>query len=96
MHVVYEFTGKNLPLNKLQKAVELSEERYCGVSTMYKKVMEHTSEISDCGYEVKLIRFNAIAQPIYEMGLEFEYSIRIMTDDERNRFLQLEAEAWKG
>lgn len=45
MHVVYEFTGKNLPLDKLQKAVELSEERYCGVSAVYKKVMELTSEI---------------------------------------------------
>jgi len=39
---------------------------------------------------------NSIAQPIYEMGLEFEHSIRIMTDDERNKFLQLEAEAWRG
>ncbi len=45
MHVVYEFTGKNLPLDKLQKAVELSEDRYCGVSALYKKVMELTSEI---------------------------------------------------
>jgi putative redox protein len=45
MHMVYEFTGKNLPLDKLQKAVELSEERYCGVSAVYKKVMELTSEI---------------------------------------------------
>ncbi len=45
MHVVYEFTGKNLPLDKLQKAVELSEERYCGVSAVYKKAMEMTSEI---------------------------------------------------
>jgi len=45
MHVVYEFTGKNLPLDKLQKAVELSEERYCGVSAVYKKALELTSEI---------------------------------------------------
>jgi putative redox protein len=45
MHVVYEFTGKNLPMDKLKKAVELSEERYCGVSAVYKKVMELTSEI---------------------------------------------------
>ncbi len=45
MHVIYEFTGKNLPLEKLQKAVNLSEERYCGVSAVYKKVMEVTSEI---------------------------------------------------
>lgn len=45
MHVIYEFTGKNLPLDKLQKAVTLSEERYCGVSAVYKKVIELTSEI---------------------------------------------------
>jgi len=25
-----------------------------------------------------------------------EHSIRTMTDDERNKFLQLEAEAWRG
>jgi len=45
IHVVYKFTGKNLPLDKLQKAVNLSEERYCGVSAVYKRVMELTSEI---------------------------------------------------
>ncbi|HDR50789.1 MAG TPA: DUF59 domain-containing protein [Mariniphaga anaerophila] len=42
------------------------------------------------------VLINSIAQPIYDMGLEFEHSIRIMTDEEKNRFLQLEAEAWKG
>lgn len=45
MHVVYEFTGKNLPMDKLKKAIELSEERYCGVTAVYKKVIELTSEI---------------------------------------------------
>lgn len=45
MHVIYEFKGKNLPMNKLQKAVNLSEERYCGVSALYKKVIPVTSEI---------------------------------------------------
>ncbi|NOZ47149.1 MAG: OsmC family protein [Chlorobi bacterium] len=45
MHVVYEFTGKNLPMDKLEKAVSLSEERYCGVSATYRKAMELTSEI---------------------------------------------------
>jgi putative redox protein len=45
MHVIYEFAGKNLPVDKLKKAVELSEERYCGVTAVYKKVMELTSEI---------------------------------------------------
>jgi putative redox protein len=45
LHVVYEFTGKDLPLDKIQKAVSLSEERYCGVSAAYRKAMEITSEI---------------------------------------------------
>ncbi|WP_347841020.1 OsmC family protein [uncultured Draconibacterium sp.] len=45
MNVIYEFKGSDLPLEKLKKAVSLSEERYCGVSAMYKKVIELTSEI---------------------------------------------------
>lgn len=45
MHVIYEFKGKDLPMDKLQKAVDLSQERYCGVSAVYKKAMEVTSEI---------------------------------------------------
>jgi len=45
MHVIYEVEGENLPLDKIQKAVSLSEERYCGVSVVYKKAMEITSEI---------------------------------------------------
>ncbi|NQU88592.1 MAG: OsmC family protein [Mariniphaga sp.] len=45
MHVIYEFTGTGLPLEKLEKAVSLSEERYCGVSALYKKVIPITSEI---------------------------------------------------
>ena len=45
MHVIYEFKGNELPVEKLKKAVSLSEERYCGVSAMYKKVIELSSEI---------------------------------------------------
>lgn len=45
MHVVYEFKGKDLPMDKLEKAVSLSEERYCGVSAMYRKAIGITSEI---------------------------------------------------
>ncbi len=45
MHVIYEFTGKNLPPDKLQAAVSLSEEMYCGVTAVYKKAMELTSEV---------------------------------------------------
>lgn len=45
MHIIYEFKGKDLPMEKLEKAIKLSEERYCGVSATYKQVMEMTSEI---------------------------------------------------
>ena len=45
MHVIYEFKGNELPMDKLKKAVSLSEDRYCGVSAMYNKVIELTSEI---------------------------------------------------
>lgn len=45
MKVIYEFKGKDLPMDKIKKAVSLSEERYCGVSEVYRKAMELSSEI---------------------------------------------------
>jgi putative redox protein len=45
MHVIYEFRGDDLPMDKLEKAVQLSEERYCGISATYRKAMGITSEI---------------------------------------------------
>lgn len=45
MQIVYEFKGADLPLDKLEKAVNLSQEKYCGVSAMYKKAFGITSEI---------------------------------------------------
>jgi putative redox protein len=45
MHIVYEFKGDNLPLDKLQKAIELSQEKYCGVSALYQKAIPITYEI---------------------------------------------------
>jgi putative redox protein len=42
---IYEFRGENLPLKKLQNAVELSIEKYCGVSAVYKKSIEMSYEI---------------------------------------------------
>ncbi len=45
MHVIYEFKGSDLPMEKLEKAVSLSEERYCGVSVSYRKAMGITTEI---------------------------------------------------
>ncbi len=45
MHVIYEFSGKDLPMDKLEKAVKMSEETYCGVEGLYRKAIEVTSEI---------------------------------------------------
>jgi putative redox protein len=40
MRVIYQFKGKDLPLDKIEKAIELSKERYCGVSASIKDVVE--------------------------------------------------------
>jgi putative redox protein len=45
IHVIYQFKGKNLPMDKLQKAVEMSDDKYCGVSALYKKAITVTHEI---------------------------------------------------
>ena len=45
MRVIYEVEGDNLPIDKIEKAVSLSEDKYCGVSAVYKEVLEITSEI---------------------------------------------------
>ena len=45
MKVIYQFKGKNLPVEKLQRAVALSEKTYCGVTAVYKKAMEMETEI---------------------------------------------------
>lgn len=45
MKVIYQFKGKDLPAQKLEKAVKLSEEKYCGVTAVYKKAMEVETEI---------------------------------------------------
>lgn len=45
MHIIYEFKGKDLPLDKLERAVDLSQKKYCGVSESYRKVMKLTYEI---------------------------------------------------
>ena len=47
MHIIYEFKGKDLDPDKLKRAVELSQDRYCGVSASYRKVM-------DLSYEIKI------------------------------------------
>jgi putative redox protein len=45
MKVIYQFKGKNLPLGKLEKAIKLSEEKYCGVSAVYRQAIGMSHEI---------------------------------------------------
>lgn len=45
IHVRYLFRGRDLPMDKLERAVKLSEETYCGVSAMLRPTVPITSEI---------------------------------------------------
>lgn len=45
MKVIYEFEGEELPMEKLEKAVKLSYEKYCGVMALYKKAIPVAYEI---------------------------------------------------
>jgi len=45
MHLIYEFEGENLPMDRLIRAIELSQEKYCGVSLSLQKAMPVTWEI---------------------------------------------------
>jgi len=44
-HLKYIFTGKDLPKDKIEKAVKLSQEKYCGVSETFRRAGEVTYEI---------------------------------------------------
>ena len=45
IHVRYRFKGRDLPMDKLERAVQLSQEKYCGVSAMLGKTAAITTEI---------------------------------------------------
>ncbi|MFO8086579.1 MAG: OsmC family protein [Bacteroidales bacterium] len=45
VHLKYTFKGNDLPEDKINKAVKLSQDRYCGVSHMLKKAAKFTHEI---------------------------------------------------
>ena len=49
----YIFTGKDLPTEKLKRAVELSETRYCGVTEMLRKAATINTKIIVNGDEIK-------------------------------------------
>ena len=46
IHLVYAFTGKELDPEKLRKAVDLSQEKYCGVADTLKRSVKITYEIA--------------------------------------------------
>jgi len=45
IHITYEFWGSELPLDKIEKAVGLSKERYCAVNAMLGKSAKITYDI---------------------------------------------------
>lgn len=47
--ITYHFKGKNLPTDKIQKAIQLSQEKYCGVTAMLRNgtVVEHEFTIDE-------------------------------------------------
>jgi len=47
LKIIYEFSGIDLPADKLKRAVELSLEKYCGVSATLKNSCEITYEIKN-------------------------------------------------
>ncbi|RPD96736.1 OsmC family peroxiredoxin [Aureibaculum marinum] len=46
VHVVYNFYGTDLKKDKIEKAVNLSIDRYCGVMEMFRQFAEITTEIN--------------------------------------------------
>jgi putative redox protein len=45
IHLKYIFTGEDLDTSKLQRAIDLSQEKYCGVTAMLQSTVKITSEI---------------------------------------------------
>lgn len=52
IYLNYNFIGDDLPLDKIKKAVSLSEEKYCGVSFMLKKAALLETRIIVNGEEI--------------------------------------------
>lgn len=45
MHVTYMIKGKNIDRDKVEKAIELSQDKYCGVSFSFRQAMKLTHEL---------------------------------------------------
>lgn len=52
IHIIYEFTGKEENKEAAMQAVTDSQEKYCGVSHMLKKIMPVTWEVTYNGKKV--------------------------------------------
>ena len=52
IHIIYEFTGKEENKEAAMRAVTDSQEKYCGVSHMLKKIMPVTWEVAYNGEKV--------------------------------------------
>ncbi len=48
------------------------------------------------GIPIAEVLVNSIAQPILSEGIEFKYKIDLMTPEEKDKFMKMEAEGWKG
>jgi putative redox protein len=46
MHIKYILKGKNIPGEKVKTAINLSQDKYCGVSYSLRKAMEITWEVA--------------------------------------------------
>ena len=45
MHITYIFTGKDIDIKKIEKAIDLSQEKYCGVSALFKMAIPLTYSV---------------------------------------------------
>jgi putative redox protein len=45
MHIIYRIKGPEIPLDKVNKIIDLSLEKYCGVTYSYSKSMKITHEL---------------------------------------------------
>lgn len=54
IYLSYIFSGSDLPEDKIRKAIDLSETRYCGVSAMLRKAAEIKTKIIINGKEIDL------------------------------------------
>jgi putative redox protein len=52
MHLIYQIEGDQVKRDKVMRAVQLSQDKYCGVSAMYRRIMEISWEVIINGEKV--------------------------------------------